>query len=226
MGKLDLLMLWAAQGNTAPASYWTLRSILLAKERGDKWVSDLLAEIDASFADGAYDPNVSTPVLDACITEALRMNTSIFVMRQAVDSSVPLGPDTQVTDGPPVPIPGTPYSLPLGARLIMPVRAGMHFDSNLYGEDTWPPGVFDPMRHVEAGPGMTGKRTMPFGAGYSMCPGRRFATNEIRCLVAVLLKRYGLVLTDTGSDDFVPGRAGFGVQWAKRTAQARISIKG
>lgn len=223
IGKYDLMLLWAAQGNTAPASYWTLRNVLLGKQQNAKWYSELATEIDAAYASGFYDPTVNTPVLDACITESLRLSTSIFVIRQAVDPAFP--PEAQPATGDPVQIPGTQFALPLGSRLVMPVRSGMHFNRELYGSDESPVEVFDPIRHVKAGPGLTGKRTLPFGSGYSMCPGRRFATNEIRCLVATLLKEYECELVEVGAEEFVKGRAGFGVQWPTKGATARIRRK-
>ncbi|KAI9015477.1 cytochrome P450 [Hyaloraphidium curvatum] len=228
-GKLDLPLVWAATGNTGPAAYWTLRYILKGRDEGAAWFAELHKEIASSFEAGPdgverYDPTVATPVLDGCVTEALRLSTSIFVIREAVNQTREGDPNALLrqSSSDPVPIPGTQYALPVGSRVVQPVRVAMHFNPALYGEDSSPTNVFDPMRHVEAGQSTTAKRTMPFGTGYSMCPGRKFAQNEIRCLVSVMLRRYDVELVDAGSDDFKPGRAGFGTQWPTRAARIRV----
>lgn len=210
IGRFDILLLWAAQGNTGPAAYWTLRNVLRVAQHGSEWLISLQSEVDAAFASGVYDPDVATPVLDACVTESLRLSTSIFVIRQAIPTV-----DGQSR----VVIPGTSFSLPVGSRLVMPARAAMHLNPDLYGGDAAPPESFDPMRHIAAGQIATNKRFLAFGAGYSMCPGRKFATNEIRCLVATILKRCDASIVEEGGEGFVKGRSGFGVQWPEKAAR-------
>jgi hypothetical protein len=59
---------------------------------------------------------------------------------------------------------------------------------------------------------------LPFGGGASLCPGRRFARNEIKALVAVLLLRFDMQLalstadtTTNGRPSFDGSRAGLGI---------------
>jgi len=50
---------------------------------------------------------------------------------------------------------------------------------------------------------------LPFGGGASLCPGRRFARNEIKALVAVLLLRFDMRVTLSPAGETTNGRPSF-----------------
>lgn len=54
---------------------------------------------------------------------------------------------------------------------------------------------------------------LAFGAGISHCPGRRFARNELKCLLVYILSRLDLSLTsqDVTPPSFLATRAGIGI---------------
>lgn len=67
---------------------------------------------------------------------------------------------------------------------------------------------------------------MPFGGGVTFCPGRRFARNEVKTLVAVLLVNFRFEFA--GSDaqpDFDGARAGLGIFPPKTDVLVRVTRK-
>ena len=60
---------------------------------------------------------------------------------------------------------------------------------------------------------------MPFGGGYTLCPGRRFARNEVKTMVVFLLTRFQFGFAPEGGsggsggsgtgERFVPAHPGF-----------------
>lgn len=67
---------------------------------------------------------------------------------------------------------------------------------------------------------------MPFGGGYTYCPGRRFARNEVKTMVAFLLTRFDLTLVGTGNNteqpEFDGARAGLGIFPPKNDVNVHI----
>jgi len=60
----------------------------------------------------------------------------------------------------------------------------------------------------------SGTAYMPFGGGYTYCPGRRFARNEVKTMVAFLLTRFELSLVtekNTIRPEVDGARAGLGI---------------
>lgn len=65
---------------------------------------------------------------------------------------------------------------------------------------------------------------MPFGGGYTYCPGRRFARNEVKTMVAFLLTRFDLHLGDSSAQpEFDGARAGLGIFPPKNDVNMHIS---
>ncbi len=53
---------------------------------------------------------------------------------------------------------------------------------------------------------------LPFGGGVSYCPGRRFARNEVKALLAFLVTRFDLTMDpDVANPGFDNTRAGVGI---------------
>lgn len=53
----------------------------------------------------------------------------------------------------------------------------------------------------------SGAAYMPFGGGYSLCPGRRFARNEVKTAVVFLLTRFQVKFAT--EDEKAPAHPGF-----------------
>lgn len=73
----------------------------------------------------------------------------------------------------------------------------------------------------------TGIAFMPFGGGATLCPGRRFARNEVKTLVVFLLQRFDFGFAQGSTAAKEPGfdgaRAGIGIFPPKE--DVNVSIK-
>ncbi|KAH7927491.1 cytochrome P450 [Leucogyrophana mollusca] len=125
------------------------------------------------------DPSVGTlsatslPYLNACIREALRINTPISYI-------VPRAPINGVTLG--------KYYIPPNTSLIYNIYAVHHNDS-VWGD----PKAFRPARFLEKGTpraAMVKDAWVPFATGPRQCPARNFALYEQRALAVMLLREY------------------------------------
>ncbi|VDB92600.1 unnamed protein product [Peniophora sp. CBMAI 1063] len=107
--------------------------------------------------------------LNACVREALRINTPIsYLVPRAASTTVQLGP----------------YAIPPHTSIVLNIYAIHH------KEDDWPnPFKFDPDRFMK-GSGSIAPAWIPFGMGQRQCPARAFALNEQTVLTAMLLREY------------------------------------
>ncbi|XP_075926196.1 7-alpha-hydroxycholest-4-en-3-one 12-alpha-hydroxylase-like isoform X2 [Petromyzon marinus] len=212
------MLLWASQGNTGPAAFWTLAYLMkhadaMAAVRAE--VQQLLEATGQS--DGAEtqeisltrDMLVNTPVLDSVIEEMLRLRSAPILMR-AVQQDMTL----QV---PGASGPGT--KLRAGDRLAMFPHLSPHMDPEVHAD----PEEFKFDRFLnEDGSKKTdffksGRKlrypTMAWGAGVSICPGRFFAANEIKQFIVLMLIHYDIEFSDptTKVPDINVSRFPFGV---------------
>lgn len=69
----------------------------------------------------------------------------------------------------------------------------------------------------------TGSENLSFGHGQHACPGRFFASNEIKVLLVEMLKRYDLALTTDGSVGTRPTSVISGISFSPdRTAKVHF----
>ncbi|XP_078722320.1 7-alpha-hydroxycholest-4-en-3-one 12-alpha-hydroxylase-like [Lampetra fluviatilis] len=213
-----LMMLWASQGNTGPASFWTLAYLMrhtdaMAAVRAE--VQQLLEATGQS--DGAEtrvisltrDALVNTPVLDSVIEEVLRLRSAPILIR-AVRHDKTLQVPGASGPGP---------KLRAGDRVAMFPHLSPHMDPEIHVD----PEEFKFDRFLnEDGSKKTdffksGRKlrypTMPWGAGVSICPGRFFATNEIKQFIVLILIHYDIEFCDpaTKVPDINASRFAFGV---------------
>lgn len=98
-------------------------------------------------------------------------------------------------------------SLPAGTRVAVPSHAILQDSANVPGPTK--PTQFDPFRYsrIREDPAhpenaqkflfaMTDSRNMAFGYGKYACPGRFYASNEMKLVLAHLLLRYDIKLPD------------------------------
>ncbi|XP_032817522.2 7-alpha-hydroxycholest-4-en-3-one 12-alpha-hydroxylase-like [Petromyzon marinus] len=212
------MMLWASQGNTGPAAFWTLAYLMRHADAMAAVRTEVQQLLEATGqSDGAEtreisltrDALVKTPVLDSAIEEMLRLRSAPILVR-AVQQDMTL----QV---PGASGPGT--KLRAGDRLAMFPHLSPHMDPEVHAD----PEEFKFDRFLnEDGSKKTdffksGRKlrypTMPWGAGVSICPGRFFATNEIKQFIVLMLIHYDVELSDptTKVPDINVSRFGFGV---------------
>ena len=189
-GRIQTTMVWAAAANTIPAALWT--AYWLARDA--KARARVVAEIDAAGPDVAAALRRSEnpyPVLDAAVSEALRLATASLTVRRVV------------VDG--YALPASDLKLRRRDRVaIFPPL--LHMDAARVGAA---PDAFNVDRYLDD----PDTPLMPFGGGISKCPGRIFARREIKACLAVLLRRYDVRLVDAAAPvpESDPTRVGLGV---------------
>ncbi len=186
VGRVQTSVLWAVHANSIPAAFWTLAFLLVdpAAAAGIQIeVDEVLSGAGPESGDGAIRIEQLDAMvrLESAVREALRLSSGSLTVRKVVDAT-----SIETRSG--------YWKVRRGDRVCLAPHLTHH-----------DPGVFeDPERFVVdrflvrdgQRPQFTkdGERVgfafMPFGAGKSMCPGRFFAVNEVKLLVATLLRRY------------------------------------
>ena len=88
---------------------------------------------------------------------------------------------------------GTKWLRP-GAQVLIPSRQ-LHFNEKVWGADA---GEFDPGRFTGKNKSLEKHSSYrPFGGGVSLCPGRKISKVKVFALVAVLLKRFDVTLSES-----------------------------
>ena len=214
--RLQLAMMWASVSNTMPAAYWTLYFIMLDPAAK----SAVLDEIGLVF--GPVDANTTRvptttqlqalTVLDSAISEALRLMSGSLIMRQVMVDGLEL---TLAS--------GTTYKFRECDKVgIFPTIS--HYDPRLFQDPTTY--KFDRFLKLPESVEMNGGGRpvkvkpsacfLPFGAGVSYCPGRKFARNEIMTIVYYLMRFFSTEFVDVEeakkySRSYEGSRAGLGV---------------
>jgi len=212
-GRMDTSLLWAAQANTVATAFWVVFHVLSdARAR-----ARVLEEVRATSSDapGMFDKHSLKRMcaLDSTIDEVFRVAASPLIPRRAQEDLV-------------LPLYSGPIRLARGETLCLYPRA-MHMDPDIFENPT--EFRFDRFLTEDGSPARFDKRgqqlafpLLPFGAGPSMCPGRHFARNEMKLIVATLLAHYDVELIDRGAPPFDLGRVGFGTTPPARDVRFRI----
>ncbi|XP_071346402.1 cytochrome P450 7B1 [Trachinotus anak] len=205
-------ILWAAVGNTVPATFWAMYYLVSHPEALEvvrQEIHDVLRHSGVEFSSDR-DVTLSKEQLEkllsleSAINESLRLSSASMNIRVAQED----------------------FSLRLDSERSVAVRKGdiialypqsMHLDPEIY-ED---PQTFQFDRYMRDG----GQRTdfykdnqklkyylMPFGSGSTMCPGRFFAINEIKQFLCLLLLYFDLQVEDGQTRATLDSsRAGLGI---------------
>lgn len=228
--RFMLLLLWASQGNTGPSAFWLLMFLMKHPEamkavRAE--VEEVLQETGQEVKRGGplvdltRDMLMKTPVLDSAVEETLRL-TAAPVLTRAVLQDM----DIRMADG-------REYNVREGDRVALFPYSAVHMDEEVHPE----PNMFKYDRFLTA----DGKRktdfykngkkvkyyTMPWGAGVTMCPGRFFATNELKQFVFLMLSYFEFELKnpDEKTPDIDVRRWGFGSMQPKQDITFRYRLK-
>ncbi|NXV41938.1 CP8B1 hydroxylase, partial [Uria aalge] len=227
--RFMFMLLWASQGNTGPTSFWLLfylmkhpEAMKAVKEEVDKVTRENGQEVKP----GSPPINVTrdmlnqTPILDSAVEETLRLVAAPILVRAVLqDTSLKMSS-------------GTEYTLRKGDRLALFPHISVQMNPEIHPE----PHEFRYDRFVN--PDGTkkdfyknGKRlkyfNMPWGAGVSICPGRFFATAEIKLFVFLMLSHYDLELVNR--EEEIPAidvsRWGFGTMQPVRDVRFRYRLR-
>ncbi|NXL90499.1 CP8B1 hydroxylase, partial [Alectura lathami] len=223
--RFMFMMLWASQGNTGPAAFWLLLYLMKhpdALKAVKEEVEKVLREHGQEVKPGSPPVNITsdmlnqTPLLDSAVEETLRLVAAPILIRAILqDMSLKVSS-------------GTEYTLRKGDRLALFPHLSVQMNPEIHPE----PHKFKYDRFVN--PDGTkkdfyknGKRlkyfSMPWGAGVSICPGRFFATAEIKLFVSLMLTHYDLELIN--AEEEIPAidtsRWGFGTMQPVRDVRFR-----
>ncbi|KAM6282619.1 7-alpha-hydroxycholest-4-en-3-one 12-alpha-hydroxylase [Porphyrio hochstetteri] len=223
--RFMFVLLWASQGNTGPTAFWLLLYLMkhpeamkAVKEEVDK----VSRENGQEVKPGSPPINISrdmlnqTPFLDSVVEETLRLVAAPILVRAVLqETSLKMSS-------------GTEYTLRKGDRLALFPHISVQMNPEIHPD----PEEFKYDRFVN--PDGTkkdfyknGKRlkyfNMPWGAGVSICPGRFFATAEVKLFVFLMLSHYDMELVN--EEEEIPEidvtRWGFGTMQPVRDIQFR-----
>ncbi|XP_028933132.1 7-alpha-hydroxycholest-4-en-3-one 12-alpha-hydroxylase [Ornithorhynchus anatinus] len=214
LGRFNFMLLWASQGNTGPASFWALFYLLKHPEA----LRAVRAEVDGVLREAGWQGGGSlfqvthsmlqrTPVLDSVLEETLRLTAGPILIRSVLqDMTLDMAN-------------GRSFALRRGDRLALFPHVAVQLDPEIHPE----PHAFKYDRFLNAEGSRKvdffkhGKRvkyySMPWGAGVSICPGRYFATNEVKLFIFLMVAHFDLELEDPDTEipHFDKSRWGFGI---------------
>ncbi|XP_062261231.1 7-alpha-hydroxycholest-4-en-3-one 12-alpha-hydroxylase-like [Platichthys flesus] len=220
-------LLWASQGNTGPISFWLLLFLMkhpeamkAVKEEIDKVLKESGQEVrpGGPSINLTYEMLKKTPILDSALEETLRLRVAAIVTRAVLQDMT-----LKMADG-------REYIIRRGDRLAMFPYSAVHTDPEIHPD----PHSFKYDRFLNAdGSKKTdfyknGQKvkfySMPWGSGVSMCPGRFFASSEIKQLVFLVLAYFEIELKNP--EEKIPeidfSRWGMGSMHPNREVQFRF----
>ncbi|NXH73563.1 CP8B1 hydroxylase, partial [Hydrobates tethys] len=227
--RFMFVLLWASQGNTGPSAFWLLLYLMKHPE-AMKAVKDEVDKVSRENGQevkpGSPPINITrdmlnqTPFLDSALEETLRLVAAPILVRTVLQ-------DTNLKTSS-----GTEYTLRKGDAVALFPHISVQMNPEIHPE----PHKFKYDRFVN--PDGTkkdfyknGKRlkyfNMPWGAGVSICPGRFFATAEIKLFVFLMLSHYDLELVN--GEEEIPAidisRWGFGMMQPVRDVRFRYRLR-
>uniref|UniRef100_A0AAZ1X5G9 Cytochrome P450, family 8, subfamily B, polypeptide 2 n=1 Tax=Oreochromis aureus TaxID=47969 RepID=A0AAZ1X5G9_OREAU len=230
INRYMFVLLWASQGNIGPSSFWLLLFLMkhpeamkAVKEEVDKVLKESGQEVRPGGPMVNLTPEMllKTPILDSAVEETLRLTAAPLLTRAVIKDMT-----FKMADG-------REYLLRTGDRIAIFPSSSVQHDPEIHPE----PHSFKYDRFLNPdGTKKTdfykaGKKplynTMPCGSGVSMCPGRFFATNELKQFVFLMLIYFELELKNP--DEKIPeidlSRYGFGTMQPVRDVQFRFRLR-
>ncbi|XP_019954926.1 7-alpha-hydroxycholest-4-en-3-one 12-alpha-hydroxylase-like [Paralichthys olivaceus] len=230
ISKYMFVLLWASQGNTGPSAFWLLLYLMkhpeamrAVKEELDQVLKESGQEArrDGPSINLTYEMLKKTPVLDSALEETLRLSAAPVLTRAVLQDMT-----LKMADG-------REYFIRKGDRMAMFPYGAVHTDPEIHPD----PLSFKYDRFLNPdGSKKTdfyknGKKvkfyTMPWGAGVSMCPGRFFASNEVKQFVFLVLVYFEIELKNPEEKipEFDFSRWGFGSMQPNREVQFRYRLR-
>ncbi|KAK9396010.1 7-alpha-hydroxycholest-4-en-3-one 12-alpha-hydroxylase-like [Crotalus adamanteus] len=223
------LLLYTALNNTSPASFWLLEYLMKhskAMEEVKKEILEVVKKSGQEVISREKPLNVTkemlnqTPILDSALEETLRLVTVPLLIRLVLQDM-----DLKLHNG-------KSYFLRKGDKIALFPYLSIHMDPEIHPD----PQVFKYDRFLSQNGNKkeffkNGKKVkyfaMPWGAGTSMCPGRYFATNEIKLFTFLMLACFDLELINQ-QEEIPPTnktRYGFGVIQPMNDVQFRYRCR-
>lgn len=230
INRYMFVLLWASQGNTGPSSFWLLLFLMkhpeamkAVKEEVDKVLKESGQEVrpGGPMVNLTREMLLKTPILDSAVEETLRLTAAPLLTRAVIKEMT-----FKMADG-------REYLLRKGDRIAIFPFSSVHHDPEIHPE----PHSFKYDRFLNPdGTKKTdfykaGKKvkyyTMPWGSGVSMCPGRFFATNELKQFVFLMLVYFEFELKnpDVKIPEIDLSRYGFGTMQPVRDVQFRFRLR-
>lgn len=224
------LLLWASQGNTGPASFWLLLYLMKhpdAMRAVRNEVEEVLREMGQEVRRGGplinltRDMLLKTPVLDSAVEESLRMTAAPVLTRAVLqDMSLKLedGMQYKIRRGDRVAL--FPYTAVQMDPKVHPDPLTYKYDRFLTPEGTKKTAFYKDGKKLKY-------YNMPWGAGVTMCPGRFFATNELKQFVFLMVTYFDFELKNTNEriPDIDTKRWGFGTMQPTQDIQFRYRLR-
>ncbi|XP_035527348.1 5-beta-cholestane-3-alpha,7-alpha-diol 12-alpha-hydroxylase-like [Morone saxatilis] len=230
INRYMFVLLWASQGNTGPSAFWLLlflmkhpEAMAAVKEEVDKVVKESGQEVkrDGPLLNLTREMLMNTPVLDSAVEETLRLTAAPLLTRAVLQDMT-----LKMADG-------REYFIRQGDRMaVFPYNAvqldpEIHPDPHSFQYDRF----LNPDGSKKTDFYKAGKKVkyynMPWGAGVSMCPGRFFATNELKQFAFLMLVYFEFELKNPNEKipeiDF--RRWGFGSMQPDRDVPFRYRLR-
>uniref|UniRef100_A0AAY4D597 Uncharacterized protein n=1 Tax=Denticeps clupeoides TaxID=299321 RepID=A0AAY4D597_9TELE len=230
MDRYMFLLLWASQGNTGPSAFWLLL-YLMKNPEAMKAVQDEVAKVlqetgqevrwGGPVINLTRDMLLQTPILDSAVEETLRLTAAPILTRAVLqDMMLPMSDGSQyrVREGDRVSL--FPYT-------ALQMNPEIHPDPHTFKYNRF----LTPKGDKKTDFYKNGKKlkycTMPWGAGVSMCPGRFFATNELKQFVFLMLSYFEFELKNPNEEipDIDVRRWGFGAMQPTRDISFRYRLR-
>ncbi|XP_026230984.1 5-beta-cholestane-3-alpha,7-alpha-diol 12-alpha-hydroxylase [Anabas testudineus] len=229
INKYMFVLLWASQGNTGPSSFWLLLYLMkhpeamkAVKEEVDKVLRESGQEVQRGgpLINLTREMLTKTPVLDSAIDETLRLTAAPLLTRAVLQDMT-----LKMADG-------REYFIRKGDRMAMfpyvvHIDPEIHPDPQSFKYDRF----LNPDGKKKTEFYKAGKKlkyyNMPWGAGVSMCPGRFFATNELKQFAFLMLVYFEFELKNP--DEKIPEidfrRWGFGTMQPQKDVPFRYRLR-
>ncbi|KAL8993147.1 MAG: hypothetical protein Q9169_006568 [Polycauliona sp. 2 TL-2023] len=175
-----VMILWAANSNVNNAAFWVLARILF----DDQLREAVKAEVNAAWKTEDLDVKLlcaNSPVLDGTFYECLRLSAGAMMGRKVLKT-------TRI---------GNKVLKP-GGTVLVPSRQ-LHSNASVWGSDHQ---QFSPSRFAKNGNLTRHSSYRPFGGGVSLCPGRKLAREQVFTMVAILIHRFDVRLSQEKKQGF------------------------
>ncbi|XP_052574317.1 cholesterol 7-alpha-monooxygenase [Peromyscus californicus insignis] len=226
--KTHLVILWASQANTIPATFWSLFQMIRSPEALKAASEEVIGALQSAGQKPSPGGNAiyldqmqlnDLPVLDSIIKEALRLSSASLNIRTAKEDFT-----LHLEDG--------SYNIRKDDIIALYPQL-MHLDPEIYPD----PLTFkydrylDEKRKTKTSFYKNGNKLkyfyMPFGSGATICPGRLFAVQEIKQFLILMLSYFELELVESQvkCPPLDQSRAGLGILPPLNDIQFKYKLK-
>ncbi|KAG8769949.1 hypothetical protein FRC20_001720 [Serendipita sp. 405] len=179
----------ALQANAIPTAFWMIYGLLYHPKDRRTFEGEIATAFDNLNRIVNLDHLIkNSPFLSSIFWESMRYSAGAVSVRKLTDN-VTIGGRTLYKD----------------AMMMLPTRPP-HFLPEVFGDDCneWVADRFvrDGTVPGKKNPGI--RAVVPFGGGYTLCPGRHFATNEIISFVATIFRNFDITFCDPSHREVRP----------------------